>query len=104
MVSNIGTAEHVTDQEAVFRNIHNLSHFRIVHWAPLAGAQIRHGFWGYEIDFFLMLAKLNNYIIEKLYNDISDSNGYKVIVCSYRKKNTNKFIWDSNLPLYENKL
>ena len=99
MVANIGTAEHIMDQEAVFRNIHNLSHFRMVHWSRQAKLRPRHGCWGYEKDFFIMLAKLNDYVIEKLYINKK----CKYICCSYKKINNNNFIWNSKLPLFRNK-
>ncbi len=102
MVANIGTSEHVMDQESVFRNVHNLSHFRMIHWTPQAKIHPRHGYWGYEKEFFIMLAKLNNYIIEKLYIDIS-FNSYGFVLCSYRKQGNDKFVWSPELPLYKNK-
>ena len=85
MVANIGTAEHVMNQEQVFRNIHNLSHFRMVHWVPKEKKRSKHGYWGYTEDFFKMLAELNNYQIEKLYT-LKYRHG--IVCCSYRKTNS----------------
>lgn len=45
LVSNLGTSEHVLNQEACFRNVHNLSERRMVHWVPLAKRHPRHGLY-----------------------------------------------------------
>lgn len=99
MVSNIGTTEHVINQEAVFRNIHNLSHFRMVHWVPIEKERINHGFYGYNELFFLNLCELNNYEIEKFYKDTDRH----LICCSFKKTDDKEFVWDTNrLKIYKN--
>lgn len=96
MVSNIGTSEHVTNQEAVFKNIHNLSNFRIVHWVPVKDKRKDHGYYGYTKKFFKLLAELNYYEIEKLYY----YNPRNIICCSYRKTKDLQFKWDEELLKY----
>lgn len=102
MVMNLGTSEHVLEQEPIFRNIHNLSHFRMIHQVPLEKTRKRHGYWGYTNSFFKELAILNSYIIEK----IEFEERRKIICISYRKLyKDNYFIWDDVLYnyLYRNK-
>jgi len=102
IVMNIGTSEHVYEQEQVFRNIHNLSSNRMVHWVPLASKHTDHGCWGYSIEFFKELAELNNYSIEKLYIEESFKN-WTIICCSYKKnEKTRQFTWSNDLPLIYN--
>ncbi len=102
VVFNIGTSEHVVDQKQVFLNIHNLSHHRMIHWVPFESKHKDHGMWGYNEDFFMKLAELNNYKIEKLYIEKSFKN-WTLVCCSLKKQNKHsKFIWDEKLPLCYN--
>jgi len=74
----------------------------MVHWVPLASKHPEHGFFGYTEEFFVQLAKLNNYEIEKLYIEKTFKK-WLLVCCSYRKKSkTNPFVWDEDLPLTEN--
>ena len=99
LVANIGTSEHVLDQKAVFQNIHNLSSYRMVHWVPLAFKHPEHGYWGYGEDFFAELAKLNNYIVEKLYVEKSFKS-WQLVCCSFKKRESGRvFKWDENLHI-----
>ncbi len=101
IVMNIGTSEHILEQEQVFRNIHNLSRHRMVHWVPLSSKHPDHGCWGYDIDFFEKLAVLNDYKIEKLYLETTFKN-WSIICCSYKKNNVDrKFAWEK-LPMTYN--
>lgn len=97
MVANIGTSEHVLDQHAVFKNIHRLSSFRMVHWVPMASFHPQHGFWGYPLDFFERLAQANAYEIEKLYIEKSFKN-WTLLCCSLRKTvyTRQEFYWDGD--------
>ena len=68
MVTNIGTTEHVTDQEGVWRNIHNLCKTGgvIVSHTPLQGDWTWHGIWFPLESFYTQFASINGYKIEKL--------------------------------------
>lgn len=102
IVSNIGTSEHIMDQSSVFKNIHNLSHDRMVHWVPLAEKHPSHGYWGYELEFFEQVSRINSYEIEKLYIERSYKD-WSLVCCSLRKTdNKQPFVWDDNLPLIYN--
>lgn len=95
MVTNIGTSEHILEQKPVFENMHNLSNYRIVHGVPRLNSWKGHGYWEYTKRFFIRLAELNNYKIEKLYFD----DYWKIICCSYKKKNI-QFKWSNKLYKY----
>lgn len=102
VVFNIGTSEHVIDQKQVFLNIHNLSHHRMIHWVPFESKHKNHGMYGYNEEFFVKLANLNKYKIEKLYIEKSFKN-WTLVCCSLKKQNKNsEFVWDDNLPLFYN--
>lgn len=96
-VLNIGTSEHVFDQKSVFRNIHNLSNSRMIHWVPIEAKHEAHGYWGYSIEFFKRLSKLNNYKIEKLYIE-STFKDWVLVCCSYKKTymTPKDFYWPEN--------
>lgn len=92
VVTNIGTSEHVhPNQEMCFRNIHNLSRDRMIHWVPYAESMPFHGVYGYELGFFEKLAALNSYKIEKLY--ITKRKRGAVACVSLRKTNNGPFKW-----------
>lgn len=102
LVSNIGTSEHVANQEACFRNIHELSRERMVHWVPLEKRHPTHGLYGYSVDFFLNIADENSYIVEKLYVETSFKD-WKLICCSLRKKDhSSAFRWRADWFLSAN--
>jgi len=102
IVFNIGTSEHVVEQEKVFLNIHNLSHHRMVHWVPFEKKHPEHGMWGYSKEFFIRLASINSYKIEKLYVEESFRN-WTLLCCSLKKKHKDKeFVWRDDLPLFYN--
>lgn len=100
MVTNIGVTEHVTDQESVFRNIHNLSNRRIVHWVPLVGSENkRHGIYRYKKQFFNNLVQMNNYIIKKEFF-IKRDNGIYAYCLDLEKINNKPFEWYNYLLNY----
>jgi len=98
MVANIGTSEHVLNQVACFKNIHNLATKRMCHWVPLEKRHPQHGFYGYSFDFFIELGKLNHYEITKLYLETTFKNWY-LICCAYQKKDQQPFRWTESWNL-----
>jgi len=89
LVANIGTSEHVLEQEPVFENVHRLSSSRMVHMVPRMYSWPGHGYWEYTMRFFEILATDNAYFIEKMYVD----DFYTAICCSLRKTDDRTFIW-----------
>jgi hypothetical protein len=69
MISNIGTTEHVREQEPVWRNILEAMHVEsvFVSTTPLPGDWQWHGFWHPNSDFYRDLAALNGLRLERLY-------------------------------------
>jgi hypothetical protein len=106
IVTNIGTSEHVMDgQEMCFRNIHNLSNRRMVHWVPYGQTMTTHGRYGYGLSFFEQLAVLNDYIIEKLYMLPYGPQGILKIACaSFLKTSDAEFRWGTFETLYAKRL
>ena len=89
VVTNFGTSEHVSDQEACFENIHRLSDKWIVHQVPLVGNWKGHGrnlgmecFKYSEAD-FETLAEKYGYEIEAMFE--SGRPGKKLINVRFRK-------------------
>ena len=70
MVTNFGTTEHVTDQYAVYSNIHFLTRTGgvMIHSVPMIGEYPGHCLYRYTRDFFQVVAKLNGYfpVVEEL--------------------------------------
>ena len=68
MVTNIGTTEHVSDQESCWRNIHNLTKVGgvIASVTPHEGDWWWHGEHYPRIEFFEQFAALNGYRIDHL--------------------------------------
>ena len=103
MFPNIGTSEHVLNQKVCFQNIHNLSVDRMVHWVPIERFHPRHGAFGYNVEFFIKLASLNSYSIEKLYVETSFKY-WKLLCCDLRKTSSTAsgFSWGPDLFLTAN--
>ena len=82
LVTNHGTIEHVFNQYACFKNMHDLTKKEgyMLHWLPFFG-HINHCFFNYHPQFFMDLALANNYHIEGLWLDVNDS-----ILLPYSKK------------------
>lgn len=99
IVTNFGTSEHIEDQEAVFKNIHNLSHNWMVGFVPRVGNSPGHGLWHFETDFFEQLAELNNYGIHKIY--IDNTKPREIICYSFYKQYIKKFKWSDSLPMHK---
>jgi len=68
MVTNIGTTEHVSNQTAVWENIHNCCHVggAIVSVTPRPGDWWWHGEWYPTGEFFREFARLNGYRVDLL--------------------------------------
>ena len=67
-VTNLGTTEHVFNQHVVFENIHNLCQKDgyMLHTVPIQG-YFDHGLFNYHPNFFIKLAKANNYAVEGIW-------------------------------------
>jgi SAM-dependent methyltransferase len=89
IVTNFGTAEHVSNQRTLFRNIHNATKPGgiIVHQAPIwaVGINKRHGIpkYGFQIryseKFFVQLGKDNGYeLVENRTNGAHLYVGYRM--------------------------
>jgi len=98
IVTNFGTSEHVENQEAVFKNIHNLSHNRMVGFVPRVGNSPGHGLWHFELNFFEQLAELNSYTIDKLY--IGNRKPREIVCYSFYKNFDKEFKWSKDLPMH----
>lgn len=69
MVANIGTTEHVDQQEGVWRNICEALHVGsvLISTTPLEGSWWWHGTWYPRHEFYIALAQQNGLYIERLY-------------------------------------
>lgn len=68
MVTNFGTSEHVANQEPCWRNIIEATGKLLVCVTPAPGGWIKpHGRWYPSQDFYVALAQLNGFKIERLY-------------------------------------
>lgn len=67
LVVNAGTTEHVANQDNAFRVIHNLAapNGIMIHDVP-GGGMMAHGLFNYNLKFFWMLCRENNYSVIKL--------------------------------------
>lgn len=105
LVTNHGTTEHVFNQYACFKNIHNLTKVGgyMIHAVPFIG-YIYHCLYRYSKTFFTSLAKDNNYEIKGMWigytsiDTYSEENVKKyrnepkvMIICLLKKTNTNSF-------------
>tara|TARA_Y100001938_G_C7983572_1_gene375676 strand:- start:45 stop:620 length:576 start_codon:yes stop_codon:yes gene_type:complete len=101
IVTNFGTSEHVADQQACFKNIHNFCKQGgiMFHLVPPQGAWPGHCPHYYTQDFFKRLAKANGYKVLKneIFDDTSTGAGRKyvgktsLLLCILEKQNDNKF-------------
>ena len=71
LVTNHGTTEHCFNQHNAFLNIHNLCAKGgiMIHALPFQG-YLNHGFFNYQPDFFMDLARSNDYEMLGLYVNI----------------------------------
>lgn len=97
VLTNFGTAEHVTKQYICWKNIHNLvkQGGLFVHLVPLTKNWKSHGYYKYTIEFFNKMAFSCNYKILKCFirNGLPKNN---MICCSMIKLEDNDFISENN--------
>ncbi len=82
IITNFGTVEHVSNQEACFDNIHNFCRVggAMIHALPLKGYYKNHSDYHYVEDYYKKLAAKRNYrttiikIVKRRYN--------KALVCA----------------------
>ena len=98
VVTNIGTSEHVFNQLAVFKTIHNLvtTEGIIIHQLPGQG-YYDHGFYNYQPTFFFDLAQANNYLIVGFW---MYDNNKKELVNVHKRENYVKLFVKENHPTY----
>lgn len=67
MVSNIGTSEHVSEQEPVWRNMIEACRRALVCITPAPGDWPGHGLWYPAPGFYAELASLNGFALARVY-------------------------------------
>lgn len=101
MLTNFGTTEHVSDQAAVWENIHNLIKIGgvLISMTPLEGDWWWHGEYYPRKEFFYEFAK-TGYEIERLYIDriMPNRNLYARLI----KQKHNSFIMPPNETIFYN--
>lgn len=103
MVTNIGTTEHVSNQEAVWRNIHNLTKVGgvIASLTPMEGDWWWHGEYYPRAEFFEQFAQ-NGYEIK--YLDIGREYPNRNICCRLLKIDHCDFVMpDADSMFYNNR-
>jgi len=103
MITNIGTTEHVSDQKAVWENIHNLTKIGgvIASLTPLEGDWWWHGEWYPRAEFFEQFAK-NGYEIQ--YMDIGREYPNRNLCVRLKKVTHNDFIMPDADTFFYNKM
>lgn len=103
MVTNIGTTEHVSDQEAVWLNIHNLTKIGgvIASLTPLEGDWWWHGEYYPRFEFFLQFAQ-NGYRVE--YLDIGREHPNRNVCCRLKKIAHNDFVMPDPETMFYNRM
>lgn len=103
MVTNIGTTEHVSDQPAVWRNIHNLTKVGgvIASLTPLEGDWWWHGEYYPRPEFFQQFEK-NGYEIE--YLDIGRVYPNRNVCARLKKVAHREFVMPDPDTMYINKM
>lgn len=69
LITNIGTSEHVDQQEPVWKNLIDACHVGsvLICTTPKPGQWLWHGFYHPHAEFYRELAALNGFDIERLY-------------------------------------
>jgi hypothetical protein len=90
LVTNFGTSEHVFNQSAVFKNIHELCNVDglMVHALPISG-HFQHGYFNYHPRLFQELALVNGYCVISMY--IASNYRPKLIPYSAKELYNNRF-------------
>jgi len=98
VVTNIGTSEHIFNQLAVFKTIHNLvtAGGVIIHQLPGQG-YYDHGFYNYQPTFFFDLAQANNYLIVGFW---MYDNNKRELINVHKRENYVKLFKKENHPTY----
>ena len=101
VVTNIGTSEHIFNQLAVFKTIHNsvTAGGFIIHQLPGQG-YYDHGFYNYQPTFFFDLAQANNYFMIGFW--MYDNNKKQLINVHNRENYVKLFVRETHLTYYEN--
>ena len=88
IVTNLGTSEHVENNDQCFNNIDNFCKPKgaMIHVLPSKGNFLKHGgFRRYTTDWFIKLAEEKKYEIVHLMFGKNDEEGRKHIYCTLRK-------------------
>ena len=98
VVTNIGTSEHIFNQLAVFKTIHNsvTAGGLIIHQLPGQG-YYDHGFYNYQPTFFFDLAQANNYLMIGFW---MYDNNKKELISIHNRENYAKLFDRENHPTY----
>ena len=101
VVTNIGTSEHIFNQLAVFKTIHNIVAVGglIIHQLPGQG-YYDHGFYNYQPTFFFDLAKANNYFMIGFW--MYDNNKKQLINVHNRENYVKLFVRENHPTYYDN--
>lgn len=102
MVTNIGTTEHVDQQEPVWRNILEAMHVGsvLVSTTPKKGNWQWHGIWYPTDEFYRKLAELNGLEVERLY--VSGVYPREMWFCRVRRVEERPFVMPDKSLLYKN--
>jgi hypothetical protein len=105
MVTNIGTSEHVSDQRALFENVHRMTEVGglYIHLTPYPGGQDWpvHGQHYPTYDFFHSFAELNGWAVEMMGSDIPGTK-HKQLYCRMRKTEDRPFTMPDKSLIYFN--
>lgn len=105
LVTNNGTGEHIFNQYTVFKNIHNLCKVNgiIIHNLPFTG-YIDHGFYNFQPNLFVEIARSNKYQMKDLWIGSSDGDRIEKIDLNAGYYKNNDFLkkfdmnnWNQNL-------
>ena len=101
VVTNIGTSEHIFNQLAVFKTIHNSVRAEgfIIHQLPGQG-YYDHGFYNYQPTFFFDLAQANNYFMIGFW--MYDNNKEELINIHNRENYVKLFTRENHPTYYDN--
>jgi len=101
LVTNLGFTEHVTEQEPVWRNIHNLVAFggKVVCCLPFAYPGYeksnpnweRHGYWHPTVKWMELLADANDYRVHFI--SIYKNRVRPTLISRWHKINDEEFVW-----------
>lgn len=105
LVTNNGTGEHIFNQYTVFKNVHDLCKVGgiMIHNLPFTG-YIDHGFYNFQPNLFVEIARSNKYTMKQLWIGSSDGNRIEKIDVSAGYYKNNDFLskfdmnnWNQNL-------